>query len=193
MTSSLLKVVEGMIQFILFFFDNLSNCLLLLMRGLGIVLQREGFNTMVTSFAMIFKKLDEAADVSLDQLTVNEYPAGVGLSPHIDTHLAFEGSIYSLSLSGPCIMEFRGNDGDKERSNMIRRANMIKERIKIQESACGPNINVNYTSLSPIVKPISGQPKSLCISQNVMTSGISQEGSQLIEKYTCCCDRSNGE
>jgi alkylated DNA repair protein alkB family protein 8 len=38
---------------------------------------------------------------------VNEYPRGVGLSPHIDTHSAFEGSIMSLSLSGPCVMEFR--------------------------------------------------------------------------------------
>lgn len=38
---------------------------------------------------------------------VNEYPPGVGLSPHIDTHSAFEGSIFSLSLAGPCIMEFR--------------------------------------------------------------------------------------
>ncbi len=38
---------------------------------------------------------------------VNEYPRGVGLSPHIDTHSAFEGSIISLSLAGPCIMEFR--------------------------------------------------------------------------------------
>ena len=38
---------------------------------------------------------------------VNEYPSGVGLSPHIDTHSAFEGLIFSLSLAGPCIMEFR--------------------------------------------------------------------------------------
>lgn len=38
---------------------------------------------------------------------VNEYPPGVGLSPHIDTHSAFEGFIFSLSLAGPCIMEFR--------------------------------------------------------------------------------------
>lgn len=45
--------------------------------------------------------------ISLDQLTVNEYPPGVGLSPHIDTHSAFEDLIFSLSLSGPCIMEFR--------------------------------------------------------------------------------------
>lgn len=46
-------------------------------------------------------------------MQVNEYPPGVGLSPHIDTHSAFEGSIFSLSLAGPCIMEFRKyTDGD---------------------------------------------------------------------------------
>lgn len=28
----------------------------------------------------------------IDQLTVNEYPAGVGLAPHIDTHSAFSGT-----------------------------------------------------------------------------------------------------
>ncbi|EPS57988.1 hypothetical protein M569_16828, partial [Genlisea aurea] len=38
---------------------------------------------------------------------VNEYPPGIGLSPHIDTHSAFEDLIFSLSLAGPCIMEFR--------------------------------------------------------------------------------------
>ncbi|KAF3780782.1 Alkylated DNA repair alkB-like protein 8, partial [Nymphaea thermarum] len=45
--------------------------------------------------------------ITVDQLTVNEYPAGVGLSPHIDTHSAFDDFIFSLSLGGPCIMEFR--------------------------------------------------------------------------------------
>ncbi|CAA0812022.1 RNA-binding (RRM/RBD/RNP motifs) family protein [Striga hermonthica] len=54
-----------------------------------------------------FQPLDHAGDISLDQLTVNEYAPGVGLSPHIDTHSAFEGLIFSLSLAGPCIMEFR--------------------------------------------------------------------------------------
>ncbi|KAG0474287.1 hypothetical protein HPP92_013973 [Vanilla planifolia] len=43
----------------------------------------------------------------VDQLTVNEYPPGIGLSPHIDTHSAFDNMIFSLSLSGTCIMEFR--------------------------------------------------------------------------------------
>ncbi|KAL9447728.1 hypothetical protein AB3S75_015245 [Citrus x aurantiifolia] len=54
-----------------------------------------------------FPNLDDSTSVALDQLTVNEYPPGVGLSPHIDTHSAFEGLIFSLSLAGPCIMEFR--------------------------------------------------------------------------------------
>ncbi|XP_057799092.1 alkylated DNA repair protein ALKBH8 homolog [Salvia miltiorrhiza] len=54
-----------------------------------------------------FQALGRAADTSLDQLTVNEYPPGVGLSPHVDTHSAFEELIFSLSLAGPCIMEFR--------------------------------------------------------------------------------------
>ncbi|KAM5573817.1 alkylated DNA repair protein ALKBH8 [Rosa sericea] len=52
-------------------------------------------------------KLEDVETIALDQLTVNEYPPGVGLSPHIDTHSAFEGLIFSLSLAGPCIMEFR--------------------------------------------------------------------------------------
>ncbi|XP_071705507.1 alkylated DNA repair protein ALKBH8 homolog [Rutidosis leptorrhynchoides] len=94
-----------------------------------------------------FKKLDEAVDVSLDQLTVNEYPAGVGLSPHIDTHSAFEGSIYSLSLSGPCIMEFRRyshTNGDKEdtescnnSSSFVRKAIYLPPRSMILLSGEG--------------------------------------------------------
>ncbi|KAL3613810.1 Alkylated DNA repair protein alkB 8 [Castilleja foliolosa] len=92
-----------------------------------------------------FQTLDHAADISLDQLTVNEYAPGVGLSPHIDTHSAFEGLIFSLSLAGPCIMEFRkyttgvwkeeivsGSDVDKQifekDSNFIRKAIYLPPR-----------------------------------------------------------------
>ncbi|KAF7126876.1 hypothetical protein RHSIM_Rhsim11G0040200 [Rhododendron simsii] len=89
--------------------------------------------------------VDGAANMDLDQLTVNEYPSGVGLSPHIDTHSAFEGSIFSLSLAGPCIMEFRrysegvsvpepvsGTDSKVENpgssSNFVRRAIYLPTR-----------------------------------------------------------------
>ncbi|CAJ2647435.1 unnamed protein product [Trifolium pratense] len=64
------------------------------------------------SSCQTFKNVDPDSIV-LDQLTVNEYPPGVGLSPHIDTHSAFEDLIFSLSLAVPCIMEFRQyEDGD---------------------------------------------------------------------------------
>ena len=38
---------------------------------------------------------------------MNEYPAGVGLAPHVDTHSAFGPAIFSLSLAGNAVMEFR--------------------------------------------------------------------------------------
>ncbi|KAI4327916.1 hypothetical protein L6164_020325 [Bauhinia variegata] len=61
-----------------------------------------------------FPNFTNAENIVLDQLTVNEYPPGVGLSPHIDTHSAFEDLIFSLSLAGPCIMEFRRyENGDR--------------------------------------------------------------------------------
>uniref|UniRef100_A0A7N0V8Y8 Uncharacterized protein n=1 Tax=Kalanchoe fedtschenkoi TaxID=63787 RepID=A0A7N0V8Y8_KALFE len=65
------------------------------------------FLTPVLRRISLLPELDAADHVDLDQVTVNEYPIGVGLAPHIDTHSAFEGLIFSLSLAGPCIMEFR--------------------------------------------------------------------------------------
>nr|AKM76733.1 RNA-binding (RRM/RBD/RNP motifs) family protein [Melianthus villosus] len=82
--------------------------------------------------------LDNATNIVLDQLTVNEYPPGVGLSPHIDTHSAFEGLIFSLSLAGPCIMEFRRYLGgawlpkgvaDTEREDSDNHPNVIRKSI----------------------------------------------------------------
>lgn len=60
---------------------------------------------------------------------VNEYPRGVGLSPHIDTHSAFEDSIYSLSLSGSCIMEFRASVGDRDTNNSDYSSNFVRRAI----------------------------------------------------------------
>ncbi|KAM7512711.1 hypothetical protein LguiB_011586 [Lonicera macranthoides] len=88
----------------------------------------------------MFKKLNNAANVDLDQMTVNEYPPGVGLSPHIDTHSAFGGSIFSLSLAGPCVMEFRKySEGDRlskptsscdgERENSDNSSNFLRMAI----------------------------------------------------------------
>ncbi|XP_076959327.1 alkylated DNA repair protein ALKBH8 homolog [Bidens hawaiensis] len=99
------------------------------------------FVTCVTERIPLFRNLNEATAISLDQLTVNEYPAGVGLSPHIDTHSAFEGSIYSLSLSGSCIMEFRAyagdTDSDTNSSNLLRKAIYLPPRSMLLLSGEG--------------------------------------------------------
>lgn len=63
----------------------------------------------------------------LDQMTVNEYPAGVGLAPHVDTHSAFAGPILSLSLAGHTVMEFR-HGTDKRALYLPRRSLLVMSR-----------------------------------------------------------------
>jgi len=62
---------------------------------------------------------------SLDQLTVNEYPPGVGLSPHIDTHSAFGDAIVSLSLAGPAAMVFRKRGTGEQRSVLLPERSLL--------------------------------------------------------------------
>ncbi|KAJ3098838.1 hypothetical protein HDU97_003701 [Phlyctochytrium planicorne] len=42
-----------------------------------------------------------------NQLTVNYYPPGSGIRPHVDTHSSFDGPVASLSLNAESVMEFR--------------------------------------------------------------------------------------
>eukprot|EP00873_Tetraselmis_striata_P002280 jgi/Tetstr1/422544/TSEL_013352.t1 len=58
------------------------------------------------------------------QVTVNEYPAGVGLSARIDTHSVFAGPILSLSLAGDTVMEFR-RDGERRALLLPRRSLLV--------------------------------------------------------------------
>lgn len=49
-----------------------------------------------------------------DQVIINEYEPGQGISPHIDCVPCFEETIASLSLLSPCVMEFTNqNSGEK--------------------------------------------------------------------------------
>jgi len=70
-----------------------------------------------------------------DQLTVNEYPAGVGLAPHVDTHSAFGPAIFSLSLAGNAVMEFRrlADGGDREGEEEEEEAGKAPARPSVAE------------------------------------------------------------
>ncbi|WCJ28991.1 hypothetical protein M5689_010657 [Euphorbia peplus] len=89
--------------------------------------QLPAFISSVVERISRFPDLEASTSVVLDQLTVNEYPRGVGLSPHIDTHSAFEGLIFSLSLAGPCIMEFRRySDGSSDQKSSSNNDNKVE-------------------------------------------------------------------
>lgn len=62
--------------------------------------------------------------VHCDQLTVNEYVAGVGIAPHVDTHSAFGPTILSLSLAGRAVMEFRLHEGGEKEPRERRAISM---------------------------------------------------------------------
>ena len=59
-----------------------------------------------------------------DQVTVNEYPRGTGIAPHVDTHSAFGETIASLTLSGCAVMEFRTR-GEENRALFLPRRSLL--------------------------------------------------------------------
>ena len=69
--------------------------------------------------------------IAYNQITVNEYPPGTGLAPHVDTHSAFTETILSLSLGDRCVMEFRHPNGytnDSKYNNIPHRALELPRR-----------------------------------------------------------------
>eukprot|EP01130_Rhizamoeba_saxonica_P014080 TRINITY_DN6099_c0_g1_i2.p1 TRINITY_DN6099_c0_g1~~TRINITY_DN6099_c0_g1_i2.p1 ORF type:complete len:477 (+),score=80.74 TRINITY_DN6099_c0_g1_i2:529-1959(+) len=60
-----------------------------------------------------------------DQVTVNRYPPGAGIPPHVDTHSVFEDGILSLSLQNGITMDLKHNDGRKREIYLKPRSLLI--------------------------------------------------------------------
>eukprot|EP00904_Undaria_pinnatifida_P010564 jgi/Undpi1/6638/HiC_scaffold_20.g09117.m1 len=60
-----------------------------------------------------------------DQLTLNEYKPGQGISPHVDTHSAFEDGLASLSLGSGCVMDMRHPDGVRVKNVYLPRGSLL--------------------------------------------------------------------
>jgi alkylated DNA repair dioxygenase AlkB len=54
---------------------------------------------------------DRHAPRALDQLIVNEYLPGQGISPHVDCIPCFADAVLSLSIGSPCVMTLSRRDG----------------------------------------------------------------------------------
>ncbi|KAI5199422.1 hypothetical protein E4T39_06245 [Aureobasidium subglaciale] len=68
-----------------------------------------------------------------DQYTLQHYPPGTGIPPHVDTHSAFEETIYSLSFGASTRMEFK-LCGEKE----SRRLRLPKRSLGGEVEAAAP-------------------------------------------------------
>jgi alkylated DNA repair protein alkB homolog 8 len=63
-----------------------------------------------------------------DQFTVQYYPPGSGIPPHVDTHSMFREALYSLSLGSDVRMLFRKvNDSDARRMRVPKRSLQVEE------------------------------------------------------------------
>lgn len=73
------------------------------------------------------KKLVEAEVFSEipDQVIVNEYQPGQGISPHIDCEPCFGDTIASLSLQSTCYMDFTKKDGTEKKSVWLEPRSLV--------------------------------------------------------------------
>ncbi|VVU94978.1 2OG-Fe(II) oxygenase superfamily [seawater metagenome] len=54
-----------------------------------------------------------------NQCTINEYPPGIGIAPHIDTHSSFTDTIVSLSLQNQVIMNLKNKTTDENNIDIL--------------------------------------------------------------------------
>jgi alkylated DNA repair dioxygenase AlkB len=64
-------------------------------------------------------------DVLPDQVIVNEYQPGQGISPHIDCESCFTDTIISLSLGSSCIMEFVDKSRNEQKSLFLKSGSLL--------------------------------------------------------------------
>jgi alkylated DNA repair dioxygenase AlkB len=80
------------------------------------------------SWAQDFAKkfqVDELADFSPNQVIVNEYYPGQGISKHIDCIPCFGAIIVSLSLSSSCVMEFINIKSKEKRAIFLQPRSLL--------------------------------------------------------------------
>lgn len=60
-----------------------------------------------------------------DQVIVNEYQPGQGISPHVDCVPCFGETIASLSLGAPCVMDFMHPQSDAKSSMLLEPRSLL--------------------------------------------------------------------
>ena len=69
-------------------------------------------------------KEDGLCEIVPDQVIINEYKPGQGISPHIDCESCFGPRIFSLSLGSQVIMEFT-QDGNPKKEILLTPRSLV--------------------------------------------------------------------
>lgn len=60
-----------------------------------------------------------------DQVIINEYLPGQGITPHIDCVPCFGNTIASLSVGNPCVMEFTRSETGEKSSQLLKPRSLV--------------------------------------------------------------------
>ena len=74
-------------------------------------------------FTFILNALKNKFNIIFDQLIVNHYEPGQGISPHIDNKILFDDTIVSISMGSNCIMKF--SNKDEYNDIMLERCSLV--------------------------------------------------------------------
>ena len=65
------------------------------------------------------------SDIKFDQVIVNEYEPGQGISAHIDCESCFGDTIISVSLGSACFMNFSSKKGEEKKSLLLSPGSLL--------------------------------------------------------------------
>ncbi len=71
----------------------------------------------------LVERLHNKYQIVFNQLIVNEYKPGQGISPHIDNMILFDDTIISISMGSNCIMKF--TKGDETYDILLERRSLV--------------------------------------------------------------------
>lgn len=101
-------------------------------------------------FNFIINAISQKFNKNFDQLIINEYVAGQGISPHIDHIKLFDDTIISISLGSPCVMKFTNNDNIYEqildRRSMVALQSDVRYKWKHSIPARKSDNNIDRTT-----------------------------------------------
>jgi alkylated DNA repair dioxygenase AlkB len=90
---------------------------------------------------------DKLTEEAFDQLIVNEYQPGQGIISHVDCVPCFGNTIISLSLGGPCVMDFTHSQTQKKVSLLLSPGSLVvmhKEARYLWQHGIAPRKKDNY-------------------------------------------------